>query len=423
MTGRPLFITGAVRSGTTLVHALLGSHRSIELQNETELIASLIRVGVGPADAVPPDQRFETLVSLIRDGASRAHIAALPPARIIELLSAPDDLRLGQIYERLLPRPRSDIVWGEKSFGYAYLVREIASVYPTALFVHVLRDPRATTRSYADLRQLADEPSPLTIDAEAVGSVAYHAARWASWTDAVDAAAADLPDGSLTRLRYERLVEDPAEVLRGVCSLLAVEFDEGMLDAERRRMDPALRGHALGRRRSSAPIDRARESAGEALAPWAVGVVERYAGAAMERHGYQLRNVEINPEEQDKVERELAVIDPILRERIEQDPVRFPRRALLRAIAERREVATEASPDEIERLRALAVTATRRQEEFREIRQRFASQRAKLDALREQLAESERRREESETVAFQLRQRVKELEYRIDGQDDRIDVG
>jgi hypothetical protein len=430
VAARPVFVIGAARSGTNLVRALLSAHPSIELRNEPELILSLTRAGVGPDDVVPREDRVGLLFEFNRSGLTRQHVAALPPARIEKFLTADQDLGLKEIYELLLPRPDGDVVWGEKSLGNSYLMREIAALYPDAGFVHVLRDPRATTSSYAELHFLEDEGEELELTWEAVGFVAYSAMRWASTTDAIDRSSEILPDGSLTRVPFEELVEDPATVLRRVCAFFGVEFDPRMVEPEHRRRDPVLESRRVAHHRLSEPVDPARARAGDQLPAWAAAVVERYAGEGMAKHGYPSRGDDLASGEQEKLVRELDFLEPILRERLERElsrrgppirrgTVRKPhvtdqrsmRRidslGVLAATAKRRRGVGSDSKTEVEALRAFAAAAIEELEEAREsnarTRRRLRAANAKIRDLRSQPKEgpkvARKRRKKSERRA------------------------
>jgi hypothetical protein len=373
LAGLPLFVIGAARSGTNLVRALLSAHPSIELRNEPELFLSLIRAGVDAGDVVARGDRVRLLLELSRTGLTHQHIGSLPPATIEEFLTTGRELGLRETYELLLPRP-DHLVWGEKSLSNAYLMHEIGALYPDAVFVHVVRDPRATTWSWLALHYLEDEGEALELDRDAVGAVAYSAMRWASWTDAIDCSSETLPDASVTRVRFEELVDEPARVLQRVCTWLDVEFDERMPDPERRSRDPVLETRRHAHRRLSEPIDPARADAGDRLPAWAAAVVERYAGEGMARHGYRPRNEELPGREQQKLLTALDFLEPILRKRLARDAARSG--AAEGPGEARRSEAAEARPTtKVDSLGALAATVIRR-------RGVGADSQSEVDALR-----------------------------------------
>jgi hypothetical protein len=410
LAARPLFVVGPARSGTTLVRALLSAHPSIELRNEPELILSLVRAGVGADDVVAREDRLGLLFDLGRTGLTRQHLAALPPSTIEAFLTDREEMGFKAIYERLLPRPDDELVWGDKSLGNAHLMDEIAALYTDALFVHVLRHPRATTWSYAALHLLEAEHEELELDRETLAFVATAAMRWAAATDAIDGSSKELPDRAVVTVRFEELVESPAPVLERVCSLVGVEFDQGMLDPERRRRDPVLASREFAHRRLSEPVDPARAAAGDQLPAWAASVVERYAGPAMKRHGYAGDGDELGSDESEIVARELTLLEPILRERLAREQSRrgAPERravegadvishrsklpklsglAKLAATAERRR-GDDTDSSEVEALRSLAAEAVEQLEEARssEVRARRSldAANARVKTLREQ---------------------------------------
>jgi hypothetical protein len=379
----PLIVIGAARSGTNLVRAILSAHPAIELQGEPELFLSLGRAGIGPGDVVPREDRVRLLFDLGRTGLTRQHIASLPPQAIEEFLTTPQELGLRELYELLLPRPGDDVAWGEKSLGNAFLMREIAALYPDSVFVHVLRDPRAATWSWVSLHYLDEEREELPLEQGAVGAVAYSAMRWASWTDAIDRASEALPGAAVARVRFEELVADPAAVLPGICARLNLEFDEAMLDPATRSKDPVIADRPRAHRRLAEPVDPARASAGDRLPPWGNAVVERYAAEGMARHGYPSRDETLPREEREPLARELDFIEPILNERLNRDvdrssPSKGPGAgrepadslaALAATAISRRGVGTEPKT-EVEALRAFAAAALEALEEARASRRR-----------------------------------------------------
>jgi hypothetical protein len=319
---RPIFIVGAARGGTTLTRALLGAHSAISLENETELFPALIRAGMTPDATLPPSARMRLLMQLVKEGSrtTRDHLAALPADRLAAFFTASRSLGLRDVYELLLPRPDISLHWGEKSFGNAYFMSDVAQAYPSALFVHVLRDPRATTMSWMTLHYL-DSNEQFEATPDAVARVAFAAMRWASWTDAIDASAAALQPGAVARVRYEELVEHPEAVLGSLCTVLNVDFETGMLDPSHRESDAVMttesrrRAHAL----LGGPVDSSRAHAGEQLPRWAVAVVERYCAIGMRRHAYDVGGDAIPVPVLD----ELATVEAKLLPELARDPSAF----------------------------------------------------------------------------------------------------
>ena len=106
------------------------------------------------------------------------------------------------------------------------------------------------------------------------------------WRDAL-ADGADAASGAIHRVRFEDLVVDPDGEMRRLCDALGLSFERRMLDAARRRGDPALHASsAYAHRRLDGPIDRTRASAAAELPAWAAAVVERYAAHEIEALGY-----------------------------------------------------------------------------------------------------------------------------------------
>lgn len=105
------------------------------------------------------------------------------------------------------PRPWGQILWGDKTPVYMTEVALLASVFPKARFVHLVRDPRDCALSGA--HTWGD--SPLRT-----------AQRWADRTRICRNAGQELGTERYLELRYEDLVGDVRAVLSGVFDFLGV---------------------------------------------------------------------------------------------------------------------------------------------------------------------------------------------------------
>jgi hypothetical protein len=162
-----------------------------------------------------------------------------------ELGRSGEDLPLGRAFEAVfrayaaaLGKPR----WGDKTPDYVDDLPLLARLFPTARFVHLIRDGRDVALSVLDLRHLHRHAA----------SVAFF---WGRQIRAARAAAAALP-GRYLEVRYERLVADPEGELRALCAFLDLPFEQAML-----RGDPRDRERIpAGRRRlHSAAVTKPRE--------------------------------------------------------------------------------------------------------------------------------------------------------------------
>lgn len=269
-----VFIVGRGRSGTTLLSSLLDAHPLICVAPESLFIMYLYRrYRRRPWDsarvrAFARDLWLESRMGpwgLDRDEVERALLARGAPAGFGGLCG-----EVFACYAR--GRGRGDAtVLGDKNPGYSLFVSELREVFPSARFIHVVRDPRDNVHSF----------SRVPFDADDTATLAY---RWNYYNTAILAASRRSPP-SFLRLRYEDLVRNPEAEMERLCRFLDVQFVPEML--VRRAPKPAPSWHPYG----SVPVSDnlagrwQREMSSEAvrLVDWICSPVARELGYDVER--------------------------------------------------------------------------------------------------------------------------------------------
>lgn len=210
----PILVTGADRSGTTLLYTLLASHPRIMMVRRT----NLWRWFDGKfGDLADPDNlshcvdvmmRYERLSALSPDPDSIvAEFTAGEPTygRLFEILFTQQAERLG------FPR------WGDKSLHTEMAADRVFAEWPEARMIHVVRDPRDR---YVSVLGRAGWES---------GRNTSIVARWIRSTRAALRNVDRYADRYLI-VRYEDLVNHPAAYARQVCEFVGEEFDPVMME-------------------------------------------------------------------------------------------------------------------------------------------------------------------------------------------------
>jgi hypothetical protein len=189
----PVFVVGSMRSGSTLLRLILDSHPRIAIGAETGFMGAVMGTKRIP-DWKYGAEWYE------RIGWSETEL----------------DERLRDFYAGMFERyaaGRGKARWGEKTPFHTALVAEMAEVFPTAVFVGIVRHPGAVAASLgAGFHYGYDE------------GLRY-------WT----ATNRDLVDGAcrvgdrFVLCRYEDLVTDPEPVLREVMETVGEEFSPALL--------------------------------------------------------------------------------------------------------------------------------------------------------------------------------------------------
>lgn len=221
MNNRGIFIVGCPRSGTTLLQSILASHSSIFSAPETSFFSRIIpRLGIEYGEPTAGiDRRCLELVAA--DFREMTGIE-LPPT-FLEQDGAAD---VKTLFENLLGCFNTDNkpLWVEKTTLHARHLLAITRFYPEARIINLIRDPVACVGSMSAIRPT----SPADLRIRYISSLHHFAGLWDSCVGAV----LEFPyQERVLHLRYESLVERPAETVAAVCGFLGVGYEEGMLSS------------------------------------------------------------------------------------------------------------------------------------------------------------------------------------------------
>lgn len=215
----PIFIGGAPRSGLTLFRLMLDGHPAISCGPDTGHIA----LTMTSAD-------FETTLG----GLHKEHFL-LDPATVREnfasAIAAPMEKRAA-----LAGKPR----WADKTAFNILVFEQLARLFPTAKFIHLVRDGRDVAASLLERRWRAPNGALFDHCASAKAAGRYWAALAARGLAAEEA---ESLAGRILRIRYEDLAQRPQDAARRLCAFLGEDFAPAMTAIENRK--PALAGLEL----------------------------------------------------------------------------------------------------------------------------------------------------------------------------------
>ena len=218
---RPVMMIGAERSGTTLVMAMLGCHPRIAVPEVVWYYTRFRPYLFTYGDLAKPEN-LRTLAEEMVFGLKTPFwgMKVNPRTIVDEILGELKERSFAGIYcamheryARSAGKPR----WGEKTPHNLFFVKEILEDLPNAQFIFITRDGRDASADYLDS---AFGPTNIFCAAES----------WALCQNAVKPWRKKLSSDQWLDLRYEDLVRDPVQVLRGVCRFLGEEFSDSMLE-------------------------------------------------------------------------------------------------------------------------------------------------------------------------------------------------
>lgn len=269
----PFFIVGSARSGTTLLRLMLNAHPEVAIPPESRFITEMwqnkLEVEVEPVlGALARHDRFRLWELPIEE--VRAELdgrGASLTARYTEVMEAP---------HLAWARRRDKPLWGDKTPRYVENILLLSRLWPSARFVHLVRDGRNVALSYADV---AFGPKTL----------AKAARLWARRVRAGMEAGRALDPARYLQMRYEDLVEAPERHARTLCGFLGLPFDPVVLDYVERGRDAVLPRAAANNPNVTKPLMTQTRSWERAMPEGQVEVFEALAGDVLSDLGYPRR--------------------------------------------------------------------------------------------------------------------------------------
>lgn len=242
-----VFVVGCQRSGTTLMERLLDAHPQIAMTHETRWIPELVEHGRGVTEAglVGP----EVVAALVEH--KRFPYLGISAEQVQRLIATDRPIDYATFVSSLFDlygQARGKRLVGDKTPRYARCIDLLHRLWPDARFVHVIRDGRDV---YVSRREMDRRR-----DGRRQSAWGEHPALWAGlwWTRNVLVAresGAALGPGRYYELRYEALVEDPAQECAALCAFLDVPYEPAMLHFHERSHNarPATARSAGSRKR------------------------------------------------------------------------------------------------------------------------------------------------------------------------------
>lgn len=252
---RPLFIVGAVRSGTTLLRLMLDGHPRIAMHPEFEFAVDLVGTS-GERPAMDAYREHLRLDRVFKHFGWRVDPSLTYDEQVADFLE--------QCRERSSRGAVSD---GAGSEGLKPLIGAtvhhrfdvLRHIWPGARYVHIVRDPRAVADSVIQMGW--------------AGTHWHGCERWIRAESAWNQLVPHLDENQWIGVTYEELLREPERVLDRVCGLVGEAYDPAMM--------------AYPGRSTYGPTDaKNAERWREKLTPEQMALVEARLGDMMDGAGY-----------------------------------------------------------------------------------------------------------------------------------------
>jgi hypothetical protein len=212
---RPFFIVGSPRSGTTLLRYILSSHPRIYIPAETGFIPFLPEVMMGVLTSTQVRRILLQVGRLNREWYAMvedvdAFCASLPEPTLAHVLDA--------LYRQKIV-PFNATRWGDKTPAYVLYMDTLSHIFPTAQFVHMVRDGRDVMLS----AQRRWGQGAWYMDSY------YLLKNWVRYVERGRESGCKLKRDQYLEVSYEALVQQPESTVREICAFLDERFYSAML--------------------------------------------------------------------------------------------------------------------------------------------------------------------------------------------------
>lgn len=290
-----IFVVGNSRSGTTMMGRLLGNNPEVFMFRELHFFEQLWLPEdapelLGRADAV---QLAATLLSIQRIGyAERRDIKPwLEEAEELVKALSPDQYYPTSIYKHFLTseaEKEGGRIPLEQTPRNVFYLEQVYKVFPRALVVEMVRDPRDVLLSKRHKWKRAFYSATKRPFWTAILAWANYQPYLTPrlWVSAVNAAKKFANGDGYIRVRYEDLLADPEQTVRHICAAAGITFDQSMLLVPQvgssSKIDSAEMGIAARNR------EKWREGG---LSATEIYLCQKVAGQEMADNGYEMEAV------------------------------------------------------------------------------------------------------------------------------------
>jgi hypothetical protein len=182
--------------------------------------------------------------------------------------------------------------WGDKNNFHIHHIATLRTMFPTAFFVHIVRDGRDVASSYKRLaeQQIDSQYAPRLPD-----QVEKIAEQWRKNIRAVVGSFDKSGWRNVCEVRFEDLILNPVTTLQNLCDSLGEEYDPSMLNYHVLNAEHELEPREMLQWKSKnlkPPIPAEVGRYKDELSEEEVRVFQRIAGSEMIRYGYSNREAQ-----------------------------------------------------------------------------------------------------------------------------------
>lgn len=234
-----IFVTGASRSGTTMMNRILGSHSRIMGTRELHYFGDVCKIDQlnNPQSDADLAQMAALLTARFERGLWKSKVQDSDRAAaqvILGQMDANDRTGAGlfKVVMNLYADHTGKNFICEQTPRNIFYIKQLLKIFPDSKFVHMVRDPRAVMASQKNRwrqRAMGRKVIPLTEVFRV--KVNYH--PWTIsklWLKATNMALEMADHPNVMLIKFEDLVSEPEQQIENICRFLDIEFEHDMLN-------------------------------------------------------------------------------------------------------------------------------------------------------------------------------------------------
>ena len=216
----PLLITGAWRSGTTLISRILNNHPDLDVTYDS---VHFLRFSLNKYDPINDRANVEKLISDTSLRLADRYGFELSVQETLKNLDG--DYSYKAIYSAIMKtfllKTSKKKIWGEKTNLAWTKIPDFFDMYPLGRVLHIIRDPRAVLLSW---KKFTNAPGNVYLDSILN---CYDSMKLANTYKN------EFFDKPYALITYEDLVSKPHQTLELVSKIFGIDFDAEMLNTSK----------------------------------------------------------------------------------------------------------------------------------------------------------------------------------------------
>lgn len=216
---KPVFVVGCQRSGTTLLRLMLNKHSMLSIPEESHFIIDIFKEFQDVSheyeiSELDRETLFRVIVGVPRfatwnlaDDVVRAIVFSSKNKTIPDVINALFELKTSC---------DNNCIWGDKTPEYTMYLNKIHDMFPSAIYIHIVRDGRDVVDSFKAAKWYG-------------WSIYQRTRHWMQYTSTAESFGQFIGRKNFICIRYEDLVLDTANTLEKICNFIGILYEEGML--------------------------------------------------------------------------------------------------------------------------------------------------------------------------------------------------